>query len=147
MALTQRECFNLESALALIARADDAGRALRYSYERRPELAENREKYDDEDWEHWDAFTARFARLADILTQMAFRAIDAVEFQPAGTLIDRLNRAEKRGHIRSAFEWKEIREIRNQIAHEYASGKLLPLLRDVVTHAPELLACVERLEA
>ena len=69
-----------------------------------------------------------------------------VEFLPPGTtFVDRINRAEKRGHIRSAYEWKEIREIRNQIVHEYATAQLLPLLRDVVQHIPELLECVGRL--
>jgi len=48
------------------------------------------------------------------------RAIDRAEFPPpGGTFVDRINRAEKRGHIASAYEWKEIREIRNQIVHEY----------------------------
>ena len=68
------------------------------------------------------------------------------EFLPAdSTFVDRINRAEKRGHIQSAYVWKEIRDIRNQIVHEYASARLRLLFQDVVRHAPELLACVERL--
>ncbi len=147
MALTQKERANLEHVLEIIGLAQAAARALLYSYEHRPELRADREQYDDEEWEHWDALTARFARLTDILTQAVFRAIDLAEFQPAGTFIDRLNRAEKRGHIRSVYEWKEIREIRNQIAHEYASDRLLLLLGDVLRHTPEVLAYVERLGA
>ena len=145
MALTEKERFYLENALEQIALAEAAAHALRYSYQRRPEVW-GREDYDDEEWERWDALTARFARLADILTQRVFRAIDLIEFLPAdATFIDRINRAEKRGHIRSAYEWKEIREIRNQIVHEYATDALIPLLRDTVAHIPELLECVERL--
>ena len=68
------------------------------------------------------------------------------EFLPSGaTFIDRINRAEKRGYIRSAYEWKEIREMHNQIVHEYAATHLLPLLQDVVRYIPELLGCIERL--
>jgi hypothetical protein len=86
------------------------------------------------------------ARMLIITMQRVFRAIDRVEFLPAGdTFIDRINRAEKRGHIRSTYEWKEIREIRNQIVHEYATAHLLPLLQDVVLHIPELLESVGRL--
>ncbi len=145
MALTEQERLHLENALEQIALAEAAAQALRYSYQHRPEIKEDR-GYNDAEWERWDALTARFARLADIVMQRVFRAIDMVEFlPPGGTFIDRINRAEKRGHIRSAYEWKEIREIRNQVVHEYATAHLLSLLRDVVQHIPELLECVERL--
>ncbi|MCG2767571.1 MAG: hypothetical protein L6435_04220 [Anaerolineae bacterium] len=145
MALTEQERLHLENALEQVALAETAAQALRYSYQRRPEIRDALD-YDDAEWERWDALTVRFARLSDILTQRVFRAIDRVEFLPAGaTFIDRINRAEKRGNIRSVYEWKEIREIRNQIVHDYATAYLLPLLRDVVQYIPELLECVGRL--
>lgn len=85
--------------------------------------------------------------MADILTQRVFRAIDVAEFLPsASTFIDRINRAEKRGLVQSAYRWKEIREIRNQIVHEYAMEDLPALLNDVARSVPELLECVKRLE-
>ena len=147
MALTERERLHLQNALEQIALAEAAATALRYSYRRHPEVLDDR-AYSEAEWERWDALTARFARLADILTQRVFRAIDMAEYlPPEATFVDRLNRAEKRGHIRSAYEWKEIREVRNQIVHEYAAEHLLsPLLQDVVRHAPELLDCVQRVE-
>jgi hypothetical protein len=145
MALTKRERRNLENALEQIALSEKAAAALRYSYQRAPEIKEDKD-FDEADWERWDALAVRFARLSDILTQRVFRAIDVVEFMPPrSTFIDRINRAEKRGHISSAFEWKEIREIRNQIVHEYANEHVLPLLQDMVQYAPELLNCVDRL--
>ena len=149
MALTERERLYLENALEQISLAEAAAGALRYSYEHQPEIGGDRtdEAYDDVEWERWDALTARFARLADILTQRVFRAIDMAEYlPPEATFIDRLNRAEKRGHIRSAYEWKEIREARNQIVHEYAAEHVLSLLQDVVRHVPEMLDCVQRVK-
>lgn len=146
MALTERERLYLENALEQIALAEAAARALQYSYQRRPEI-EDSQTYDEAAWERWDALTARFARLADILTQRVFRAIDIAEYAPPeATYVDRLNRAEKRGHIGSSYTWREIREVRNQIVHEYASEHLLPLLQDVVRHTPELLACVQQVK-
>lgn len=146
MALTEQERLYLENALEQIALAEAAARALHYSYRHRPEVRDDLD-YDDAEWERWDALTVRFARLADILTQRVFRAIDRAEFLlPEATFIDRLNRAEKRGHIRSTYEWKEIREVRNQIVHEYAAEHLLPLLQDIVRHTPELLDCVQRVK-
>lgn len=145
MALTSEERLHLENALEQIDSAEKAGSALRYSYANRP-LLENARAYTEADWEHWDALTARFARTADILTQRVFRALDLVEFYPPGsTFLDRLHRAEKRGHIESTYQWKEIREIRNQIAHEYATAALIPLFEDVVKYTPALLQTVERL--
>ena len=146
MALTQQERFNLENALEQITIAEKAAQALRYSYQHRPEFNQDCD-FDEAEWERWDALTARFARLADILTQRVFRAIDAVEFLPArSTFIDRINRAEKRGHIHSAYAWKEVREIRNQIVHEYATAHLPVLLRDAVQHTTELFECVVRVQ-
>lgn len=145
MALTEKERLNLENAKEQIVLAEKASKTLKYSFERIPEINSD-EDFSEAEWERWDALTARFARLADILTQRVFRAIDVVEFLPASsTFIDRINRAEKRGHIQSAFEWKEIREIRNQIVHEYATEHLLSLLQDTVDHTPRLLRCVDRL--
>lgn len=60
------------------------------------------------------------------------------------TFIDRLNYAEKRGHIRSTYTWKEIREVRNQIVHEYAAEDILALIQDIVQYTPELLACAQQ---
>lgn len=149
MALTEREHLFLENAIELIGLAEAAAEALRYSFAHRPELTLERDaSRTDAEWERWDALTIRFARLADVLTQQVFRAIDMAEFLPGdSTLVDRINRAEKRGHIQSAYVWKEIRDIRNQIVHEYASAQLRLLFQDVVRHAPELLACVERLSS
>lgn len=145
MALTPQERLYLEHAVEEIAAAEAAAEALHYSYSHRPESREGGE-YDQAEWERWDALTVRFARLADIVTQRIFRALDQVEFVGAGnSFVDRLGRAEKRGHIDSVYEWKEIREIRNQIVHEYARAELLALIQDVVRHTPALLETVARL--
>jgi|GEM_PF-326914 len=145
MALTEKERLSLENVLEQITLAEKAAQALRFSYQRCPEISNSRD-FDEADWERWDALTARFARLVDILTQRVFRSIDVVEFMPAGsTFIDRINRAEKRGHIQSTYTWKEIREIRNQIVHEYAVHHILALLQDAYAHVPEILESVNRL--
>jgi hypothetical protein len=105
MALTERERLYLENAVELIGLAEAAAEALGYSFAHRPELALERDaSRTDAEWERWDALTIRFARLADVLTQQVFRAIDLVEFLPSDSaFVDRINRAEKRGHIQSAY--------------------------------------------
>lgn len=147
MAVTKKERLNIENALEQIALAEKAAETLKYSFKRVPEIRMDKD-FNEAEWERWDALAARFARLADILTQRVFRAIDIVEFlPPSSTYIDRINRAEKRGHIQSAYEWKEIRELRNQIVHEYTTEYLLSLLQDTVDLTPKLLKCVDQLSS
>jgi hypothetical protein len=72
-----------------------------------------------------EAFAARFARLSDIFTQKFLRIIDELELVFDGSNIDRLNRAEKRGLIDSTETFMSIRELRNDISHEYKSADVL----------------------
>ena len=69
-----------------------------------------------------DQFAYRFAKLQDVMSVQLFRrfALDVlhepVESQP---VIDILNLLEKYRYVPSVVRWQEIREIRNQITHEY----------------------------
>jgi len=49
----------------------------------------------------------------------SLRSLYKVELEDPGTVIDLLNKAEKREIIESAEIWKEIKELRNSIAHDY----------------------------
>ena len=69
--------------------------------------------------ESCEALTSRFARLNDFLLQRVFRTLDQIELADEGTVLDRLQRAEARGLISSAERWRELRLLRNAIAHDY----------------------------
>ncbi|MBI4369861.1 MAG: hypothetical protein HY547_06505 [Elusimicrobia bacterium] len=97
--------------------------------------------------EKLEALSSRFSRPVDILTQKLFRAIDAVEFEDEGTLLDRLNRMEKRRIISSAERWREIWELRNQIAHEYSLETIEPLYEAVIRECSHVLETVSPVEA
>ncbi|MHB1657197.1 MAG: hypothetical protein ACYCSZ_12620 [Burkholderiales bacterium] len=96
-----------------------------------------------EQLERLEPLTSRFARLADLLMQRIFRLIDEVELTGAGTVLDRLYRAEKRG-------WGEaralirIRELRNLIAHEYSNDKMQEIYAAVAEMSSVLLAIVPK---
>ena len=60
----------------------------------------------------------RFARRNDFLLQRVFRTLDQIELADEAAL-DRLQRAEARGLISSAERWRELRLLRNAIAHDY----------------------------
>jgi uncharacterized protein YutE (UPF0331/DUF86 family) len=93
----------------------------------------------------FEALSARFARLSDILIQKLFRAIDAIELIDEGSLLDRLARMEKRQIISDMEQWTNIRELRNQIAHDYVASDLAELHRTVFNYCPLLTDALAKL--
>ena len=84
-------------------------------------LAKSRSRvlaFADADFPLREALTSRFARLNDFLLQRVFRTLDQIELADEAAL-DRLQRAEARGLISSAERWRELRLLRNAIAHDY----------------------------
>jgi uncharacterized protein YutE (UPF0331/DUF86 family) len=61
-----------------------------------------------------------------------------------GTALDRLQRAEKRGLISSAERWRELRLLRNAIAHDYLIESADSVLRESLAAAPELIETAQR---
>ncbi len=96
-----------------------------------------------EQLERLESLTSRFARLADLLMQRIFRLTDEIELTGAGTLLDRIYRAEKRGWGESR-EMIRIRELRNLIAHEYSNDKMQDIYAAVAVMSTVLLAIVPK---
>lgn len=91
-----------------------------------------------------EAMTARFSRLVDLFTSKLLRAIDAAELITDGTLIDVMNRAEKRGIIKSSESLRSLKELRNEIAHEYLLQKLELLHDNIFESIPLILDMVDK---
>ncbi len=85
--------------------------------------------------ESCEALTSRSARLNDFLLQRVLRTLDEIELIDEGSPLDRLQRAEARRLIPSAERWRELRLLRNAIAHDY-----LVESADRILH--ESLACL-----
>ncbi len=125
-----------------------AAAVLRESYKKvEVILKKNTKSLSVEERESCEALTARFSRLCDFIFQKSFRTLDQVELQDEGTAIDRLNRMEKRGVIPSALRWRELRELRNEIAHEYLIEASDLVLSQAFQATPELLDAVTKYQA
>lgn len=75
-----------------------------------------------------------------------FGLIDALLLEEPGTFIDKLNRAEKRGLIQSAYVFKEIRELRKLIAHESINEEINNLFKSILKYSPILIQTVITIE-
>jgi len=99
-----------------------------------------------EQLERLESLTSRFARLADLLIQRVFRLVDEIELTGSGSILDRIYRAEKRGWA-AAAELIKVRELRNLIAHEYATEKIQEIHAAVAALSPILLAAAPKVIA
>ena len=86
-----------------------------------------------------DASTARFARTCDILVRKVWRLIKLIETDEQGSIIDIFNYADKIGLFEDDGSMVKIREVRNAIAHDYATEDLLTIVSDVKHLTPSLL--------
>ncbi len=75
----------------------------------------------EDEIEHIDQFLFRFAKLQDAIGQRLFKSIllflqEDVEGVP---FVDILSKLEKLHLIESSTQWQMLREVRNEIAHQY----------------------------
>jgi len=73
----------------------------------------------ENEMEKLDAFRVRFCDTQDCMGNKLFRSLLKVELETAETMLDVINKMEKRRIISSVDEWKTIREVRNLFAHDY----------------------------
>jgi len=97
-----------------------------------------KDDYTFEELESFDSLTSKFARTSDIFLQKIIRTIWALLHETTMPLIDVLNKAEKLGIIASSDQLIEIRDIRNQIAHEYLPEAIQELVPDVIELSKQL---------
>lgn len=113
---------------------------LKYSFKKVSEISLEKENFEEEELETIEALCSRFARLSDMLLQKAFRFIDIYElYDPDISVLDRIQNAERRHLIGSAEEFKYIRQLRNEIAHNYAMENFVELFKEIIAFTPILI--------
>jgi hypothetical protein len=94
-----------------------------------------------------EALSARFERALDVLVRAFFRVVDKLELTDEGTILDALNRAEKRGLISSAQLFRDLRLKRNVIAHEYLDDEAAQMAATILEKTPAVLEALKRGQA
>lgn len=101
-------------------------------------------KFTDDDFDKFENLTSRFARVTDLLINKVYRAIDRVELKQPGSLIDTINNAEKKKLIDSVDQARTLKDIRNEIAHEYILEDQKLLFNEVLAQTAELIKLSEK---
>ena len=99
--------------------------------------------YEVSEFDSYENLCSRFSRMIDFLVRKIFRSIDAVEFENQGTLIDTVNHAHKRGLFEDIETIRQIKDLRNEISHEYIDDALQDLFEDIVKLTPFLVEMAE----
>ena len=98
-----------------------------------------KKEFSPEEFGEFETLCARYARGIDFLIRKFYRTLDLYEFENQGTLIDVVNRAHKRGLIDDIEELRMMKDLRNDIVHEYIEEELPALFDDVLTNSHRLL--------
>jgi uncharacterized protein with HEPN domain len=81
-----------------------------------------------------EAFTSRFCRLQDTLGDKLLPALLKALGESEQALLINLNKAEKYGWLSSAEAWIQLRQLRNQMIHEYIEDSQILYNALVVAH-------------
>ncbi|KKB49831.1 hypothetical protein HMPREF1212_02990 [Parabacteroides sp. HGS0025] len=98
-----------------------------------------------------DQFIFRFSKLQDAMGAKIFRYVLEYLDEDVSTLPmrDILNRLERFHLIDSAEEWGYIRELRNEIAHDYPllENDIVSVLNELISKVPILKSIYKRMKA
>jgi len=112
------------------------------SYEQTKAI-ERKDVYSIDEFDKLENLASRYARTTDMLVSKVLRSLDTVESEDIGTIIDIMNRAEKRGIVESAELLHTIKDLRNSIVHEYQITEITKFFADVIKYSPVLLEIIQ----
>ena len=101
-------------------------------------------EYTFEESETYDSMTSKFARLNDMFLQKILRTVFLLLHEDNQTLIDLANRAESLNMISNADNLLIVRDIRNQISHEYQDENLNSLYAEIIESTEQFLSDIEK---
>ena len=99
--------------------------------------------------ERVEAFVGRFGRLQDTVGDKLLPLLLVALGEKPSAAIDNLDQAERLGLLRSADEWMTMRNLRNQMIHEYVEDPavLFNALQSGHAFVPALVATANSMSA
>ena len=115
---------------------------LEKSYKRCQKIDINKE----EDIEKIETFANRYARSVDILLNKFLRSLDLVEAEEITRRLDILIRAERRGFVENYEILLEMKNLRNELAHEYIEELFLEKIVVIEEYSKKLFDIFKKIE-
>lgn len=103
-----------------------------------------KKEYTFEEMESFDSLTSKYGRTSDLYTQKVLRTIWMLLHEPFLPFIDFVNNMEKIELIESADHLIEIRDLRNQITHEYIPEAITELVPEVIEYTKVLFNNIDK---
>ena len=100
--------------------------------------------FNDDTVSYLDQYLYRFSKLQDSIGQKLFKAVLAYKKEEVSSkpFIDIVNRLEQLHYINDVDGWFELRNIRNQLAHDYEDNSV-----ELIVILNNIFAMKERLES
>ncbi len=92
-----------------------------------------------------ETLSNRFGRTIDIFINKTLRSLDILELEDISRKLDIVIRAEKRGFVDSYDILIEMKDLRNELAHEYIQDNLIEKFKEVVEKTPILIKIIDKL--
>ena len=98
-----------------------------------------KQEYSFEEQESFDSLTSKFGRTSDLFTQKVIRTTWLLMHESFVPFIDMMNICVKMEMLHSTDEMIGIRDMRNQIAHEYIPDALREMVPEVIEMTQQLV--------
>lgn len=121
-----------------IDKLEKAIQSLKLSYDECKQIFLNKE-LSFEEQKSYEALCSRFSRTSDFLFQKCFRTLAKINQDEYNSNLDLAHLVEQYGIAPKADVVIEIRELRNEIVHEYAEEMLNEIYKEVLRLTPELI--------
>ncbi|SNR60968.1 hypothetical protein [Desulfurobacterium atlanticum] len=105
----------------------------------------NFENLSEEQLEIIEALMNRYSRAVDILINRVLRSLDYLELEEINRKLDVVIRAEKRGFVEDYNILIEMKDLRNELAHEYLEERLRNRLEEVIEKSEKLLEIANKI--
>ena len=106
---------------------------------------ENFEKLTEEQLEIIETLMNRYSRAVDILINKVLRSLDYLELEESSRKLDIVIRAEKRSFVKDYNILIEMKDLRNELAHEYLEERLRDRLEEVISKSRELVEIADKI--
>jgi uncharacterized protein YutE (UPF0331/DUF86 family) len=118
---------------------------LEKSYSKSVVIDFNQKEFSEKEYEILETLTNRFGRTVDLMLNKVLRSLDLLELEESYRKLDIVIRAEKRGFVDNFNTLIEMKDLRNELVHEYIQEDLKDRFKEVIEYTPQLFKIIEKL--